>query len=56
MIDVKANNDGLHLICERKKETHSEIRSELSVTQGSVGIWFFYDFGIVQKEKCFGQM
>jgi hypothetical protein len=44
------------LVCKRKKESHAKVRSEVSVSQGGVGVWFFYDFGIVQKKKYFEQM
>ena len=56
MINVETDDYGLHLIGKRKKETHTEVRSELPVPEGCIRILFVYDCGAIQKriilDKC----
>ena len=49
MIDMKANDNGLHLISEREEETHAKVRSEFSVPEGSIRVLFVNKFGAVQE-------
>ena len=53
MVNMKANDDRLHLISKGEEEAHAHIRAEFFISKGSVGIGFFYQVSIVQGGSRF---
>jgi len=55
MINMEADDYGLHLIRKGEEKTHAKVRPEFPETQGCVRIFFFYDFGTVQGKLILGK-